>query len=192
MDQSLRELFDRALSDEPPAPPGDLAAEAMTGGRSRRRRRQLLAGGVAGVATVLATVVAVTVLSTPPATPLAMSLAARPKCSQDAVPPVEISIFLRDGVTDKQIAVLDASLRSDPRVRQVRYDSREVAYERFKEMYRDAPDLVAAIKPGQLPAAFRVTLTQRSGHLGLMEDVRRRPGVETVAGASCVLPGEGE
>ncbi len=192
MDQNLRVLFERALSDEPLPPPGDLARDAMASGRRRRRRRHLLAGGVASVTIALAAVVTVNVASTPPSTPTAMSLAPRPECSQAVVPPAEITLFLDDDVTDAQRTSLDRWLRSDARVQQARYESRETAYETFKQMYRHAPDLVAAIKPGQLPEAFRVTLTERSGHLEFIEDAKRWQGVETVIEMTCVRPGEGE
>jgi cell division transport system permease protein len=195
VDQTLRVLFERALSDEPLPPPGDVAAEAMAGGRRLRRRRHLLAGGVAGVVTTLATVVAVNVATAPPSVPTAMSLATRPGCSQPVEVADEIAVFLRHDVTDRQRADLDESLRSDPRVRQVRFETREAAYEKFKQMYRDAPDLVAAVKPAQLPESFRVTLAEREERLPMQEELQRRPGVEIVVGTVCdgrQRAGEGE
>jgi cell division transport system permease protein len=195
VDQTLRVLFERALSDEPLPPPGDVAAEAMAGGRRLRRRRHLLAGGVAGVVTTLATVVAVNMATAPPSVPTAMSLATRPGCSQPVEVADEIAVFLRHDVTDRQRADLDESLRSDPRVRQVRFETREAAYEKFKQMYRDAPDLVAAVKPAQLPESFRVTLAEREERLPMQEELQRRPGVEIVVGTVCdgrQRAGEGE
>ncbi|MDQ7908268.1 permease-like cell division protein FtsX [Phytohabitans sp. ZYX-F-186] len=193
MDQNLRVLFERALGDEPLPPPGDLAQEAMAGGRRRRRRRHLLAGGVAGVVTVLATVVAVNLATAPPSIPTAMSLAIGPGCSQPVEVVDEIAVFLRHDVTDRQLADLDESLRSDPRVRQVRFQTREAAYEKFKEMYRDAPDLIAAVKPRQIPESFRVTLAQPEQSPPMEEELRRRPGVEAVVRTACEgRPGAGE
>jgi cell division protein FtsX len=148
---------------------------------------------MAGVVTVLATVVAVNVASSPPPTPSAMALAIGPGCGQPEQAAVEVAVFLLEDVTDQQRADLDESLRSDPRIRQVRYDSREVAYERFKRMYQDEPDLVAAVKPGQLPASFRLTLAHGERRVALEEELRQRPGVETVVGTICgKLVGEGE
>jgi cell division transport system permease protein len=184
MDQDLRVLFERALSDEPVPPPGDLAQEAMAGGR-RRRHRRLLAGGVAGVVIALAAVVAVDVATAPPSTPTAMSLAIRSGCGQPVEVEDEIAVFLREDVTDRQRADLDESLRSDPRVWQVRFVTREAAYEKFKEVYRDAPDLLAAVKPGQIPESFRVTLAQPEQSLPMEEELQRRPGVEGVVRTVC-------
>lgn len=193
MDQNLRVLFERALSDEPASPPGDLAQEAMAIGRRRRHRRHLLTGGVAGAVTVLATVVAVNMASTPPATPVAMSLMARPLCGEPAEPAIEVAIFLKPDITDQQRASLAESLRSDPHVLRVRYESKEAAYAKFKEMYRDAPDLVGAVKLRDMPDSFRVTMAASSDRLALQEESERQPGVESVVGKICGQPAkEGE
>jgi cell division protein FtsX len=188
-------LFDRALTDEPPAPPGDLAREAMAGGRRQRRRRHMLAGGVAGVVTALVAAVAVNVATAPPSIPTAMSLAVGPVCDRPVVVEDELAVFLNDDVTDRQRADLDELLRSDPRVERLRYESRESAYEQFKEMYRDSPDLVAAVQPGNLPESFRVRLVQPEQSLPFQEELQRRPGVETVVRTVCdghQPAGEGE
>jgi len=195
VEPSLRVLFDRALSDEPSAPPGDLAREAMAGGRRQRRRRHLLAGGVAGVVTALVAAVAVNVATAPPSIPTAMTLAVGPACRQPVVVEDELAVFLRQDVTDRQRANLDESLRSDPRVQRLRFETREAAYEKFRQMYRDSPDLVAAVKPGQLPDSFRVTLVQPERSLPFQEEIQRRPGVETVVRTVCdgrQPAGEGE
>jgi cell division protein FtsX len=117
--------------------------------------------------------------------PAALSPAIRPGCSQPVEVEDEITVFLRYDITDRQRADLDESLRSDPRVRQVRFETRDAAYEKFKEIYRDAPDLVAAVKPEQFPESFRLTLAQPEESLSMEEEFQRRPGVEDVVGAGC-------
>jgi cell division transport system permease protein len=192
VDQGLKVLFDRALSNEPLPPPGELAQEAMAGGRRQRRRRHLVVGGAAGVVTALATVFALNVATAEPDTAKAMSFATRPGCTQVAT---EIPVFLNDDITDAQRASLDAWLRSDPRLRQVRYESRETAYEKFRQMYRHAPDLVAAVKPGQLPESFRIEVARGTAWTALRDEIQARPGVEEVVDKVCASgqrPGEGE
>ncbi|GAA4470579.1 hypothetical protein GCM10023170_087610 [Phytohabitans houttuyneae] len=192
MDQSLKVLFERAIGDEPLPPPGDLARQAMAGGRRSRRRRHLAVGGAAGVVAALAATFALNVTATEPANQTAMSVATRPEC-----PLLETSfaVFLENDITDEQRAALDQWLRHDPRVQQVRYESKEAAYEKFRQLYRDAPDLVAAVKPGQLPEAFHVDVVPGAPRLALQEDTQKRAGVESVAGGGCPdgqRPGEGE
>jgi cell division transport system permease protein len=71
---------------------------------------------------------------------------------------VQISIFLKKDVTDAQRANLDTALKDDPLVKDHFYESRQEAYQRFKEQFRDAPDLVNSVKPDNLPESFRISL----------------------------------
>ncbi|MBX6355997.1 MAG: ABC transporter permease [Micromonosporaceae bacterium] len=71
---------------------------------------------------------------------------------------VQISIYLKKDVTDAQKANLDSALSDDPLVKDHFYESRETAYERFKEQFRDAPDLVNSVKPDSMPESFRISL----------------------------------
>ncbi len=71
---------------------------------------------------------------------------------------IEVSIFMREDVTDAQRANLDSALQGDPLVASKTFESKEDAYEKFKTLWRDTPDLVNSVKPGQLPESFRVKL----------------------------------
>ncbi|HWH00819.1 MAG TPA: permease-like cell division protein FtsX [Pilimelia sp.] len=71
---------------------------------------------------------------------------------------IEVSIFLDEKITPEQRENLGAALRSDELVAGVTYESKEQAYENFKTLYADTPDLVKAIKADQLPDSFRVKL----------------------------------
>src|SRR5688572_12833240 len=52
---------------------------------------------------------------------------------------VEVSIFLTADVTEEQRNALSAELEADPLVQKVEYESREQAYENFRELYRGSP-----------------------------------------------------
>ncbi|MFC0534163.1 permease-like cell division protein FtsX [Phytohabitans kaempferiae] len=193
MDQNLRMLFDRALRDEPPPAVG-VAREAIAEGRRLRRRRHLLAGGAAAVVAVLATLLTLNVAGGPPA-PTAMPIGTTPGCDRAGEWMSGLNVFLSHDVTDEQRAALGWMMRSDPRVREVVYESTEAAYERFRQMYQDAPDLVDAVKPDQLRDAFRVTLAEPAGWPEFREDVEDLPGVEAVVHVTCPsdpASGEGE
>jgi cell division transport system permease protein len=71
---------------------------------------------------------------------------------------IEVSIFLKPNVTAQQKDGLEAALTSDPLVREVDFETKQEAYERFKELFRDAPELVDAVSPDKLPESFRVKL----------------------------------
>jgi cell division transport system permease protein len=71
---------------------------------------------------------------------------------------IQVTIFLKNDVTEAQRANLDTALKDDPLIKDHFYESKQEAYERFKEQFRDAQDLVNSVKPDALPESFRVTL----------------------------------
>jgi hypothetical protein len=169
MDEGIRLLFKRVLDGEPAVPAGEMAREARVAGRRlRRRRRGLAVGAVAGVIAVLAGVLAVATTPqpasdttplgnpTPVPRPVAMMMV-DPACTFPAYNDATVAvIFLRVNVTDQQRRDLDATVRSDRRVRGVRFESAQDAYDRFARLYADAPDLVGSVKIDQVPESFLV------------------------------------
>ncbi|HEY0698403.1 MAG TPA: permease-like cell division protein FtsX, partial [Micromonospora sp.] len=93
---------------------------------------------------------------------------------------IEVSIFLDAEVTEAQRSSLDAALKSDPLVKRVVYESKDDAYNKFKEMYRDAPDLVNAIKPGQLPESFRVQLVNPEQYKQIFDKYKDTEGIDEI------------
>jgi hypothetical protein len=191
MDDGVRLLFERALDGEPAVPASDMAREARVVGRRLRRRRGL-AAGAAGVVAVLAGAMAVAATSQPAGDttspvpwPVAMMMA-DPACTfpahDDATDAV---IFLRVDITDQQRRDLDATVRSDRRVRGVRFESRQQAYARFKQIYSDAPDLVGAVKVDQMPDSFLVTLAEPSPYAEFRAQFSKAGGVDEIVGYSC-------
>jgi hypothetical protein len=189
--EDLKDLFERALEDEPVLPEGDLAQQVMAQGRGIRRRRSLLVGGSTAAA-VVAVVVALNLTPAPAEPPLQVSAAAarlaqaEPQCtwpvSNDAT---DISIFLKQDITGRQREALQDALRADPLVRDVLFESREQAYEKFKELWRDSPDFVASVGAEQLPESFRMELIQPAQYPGFAARYADRPGVEDVLGGTC-------
>jgi cell division transport system permease protein len=187
--QDLRSLFTQALDDEPAPAPGDPVQQAMAHGRRIRRRRGLVVGGSAAAA-VLATTVALNLTSTDPPTrvsPAAMVMApADGSCTwpvRDGAS--DVSIFLSDAITEPQLAGLREALAADPAVRDLRFESRLQAYEKFKQLWADEPDLVAAVSPASLPQSFRLELAEPSGFRQFAAGVSGRAGVDDVIGRSC-------
>jgi cell division transport system permease protein len=71
---------------------------------------------------------------------------------------VEVTVFLKDDITAEQRSALDVKLRGDSLVKDVEHETRDEAYRRFKELFKDTPDLVENVKPEALPESFRVKL----------------------------------
>ncbi|GAA4681110.1 permease-like cell division protein FtsX [Phytohabitans rumicis] len=93
---------------------------------------------------------------------------------------IEVAIFLNNDVTDAQRASLDSALRGDPLVAEVIYEDKAKAHEKFKVMYADAPDLVNAVKPDQLPESFRVRLKNPEQFQEINQKYQNSEGVETI------------
>lgn len=93
---------------------------------------------------------------------------------------VEVSIYLRGEVTQAQREQLRGELEAMPDVERVLFESKEEAYERFKEQFKDTPDIVANTSPDVLPESFRVKLKDPKKFDVVASAFAERPGVENV------------
>lgn len=71
---------------------------------------------------------------------------------------VQVSIFLADGVTDQQRTAIKDQLQHSPEVKSFIYESKAEAYARFKEQFKQQPELVQNTPQDALPESFRVEL----------------------------------
>lgn len=193
MDTHLREHFDRAVGDDPGADAGAMAHAAIAaGGRMRRRRRTAAAGMALGAVTLLGIPAGVHLAADDPGTDrttiaAAMMPVAAPSCS---VRPVEndatdVVVFLREGLTDRQRSALGSALAGDARVATVFFESRAQAYERFRDRWRDSPDLVQAVGPQQLPESYRLRLVDPARYTAFRAEFAAAGGVQSVMGRVC-------
>jgi len=93
---------------------------------------------------------------------------------------VEVSIFLKDDVTQDQRDQLLADLNAMPEVQRVYFESKQDAYKRFKEQFKDTPDIVANTTPDVLPESFRVKLKDPRKFDVVSSAFADRPGVVNV------------
>ena len=95
---------------------------------------------------------------------------------------VEVSIFLKADITEEQRNSWSRALRADPLVATngVTYESREEAYNNFKQLYRDSPDLVESVKPDTLPESFRVKLKDPEKFKEISERYKDKAGVDDI------------
>jgi cell division transport system permease protein len=93
---------------------------------------------------------------------------------------IEVSIFLKPDVNPEQRDGLKAALDADPRVREVIYESKDQAYEKFRTMYADTPALIEVVKPGQLPESFRVKLKDPERYQDIYTAYNGRDGIDTI------------
>ncbi|MFC0099585.1 permease-like cell division protein FtsX [Micromonospora marina] len=100
---------------------------------------------------------------------------------------VEVSIFLKTDATEEQVDALGQQLEQDPLVRDSTYVNKEQAYERFQQMYADAPDLVSAVKPDQLPESYRVKLNDPEQYKAIYDKYKATEGIDTIVDQSKLL-----
>jgi cell division transport system permease protein len=91
---------------------------------------------------------------------------------------VEFEIFMQPDATEQQINTVRADLDKDRQVRSATFLSKPDAYEEFKRIFRDKPDLVASVDANALPASFRVAPTDVKQTTALAERYDTRPGVD--------------
>jgi cell division transport system permease protein len=83
-------------------------------------------------------------------------------------------------VTQAQRDQLQQDLAETPQVQKVYYESQSEAYERFKDQFKDSPDLVANVSPDALPESFRVKLKDPEQFEVVSSAFTDRPGVDSV------------
>ncbi len=93
---------------------------------------------------------------------------------------VEVSIFLKADITDDQRTALSSDLHADPLVKEVFYESKQVAWQRFSTQFKDAPDLVNATKPDSLPESFRVKLKNPEQFQLVSDRYKGRDGISEI------------
>ena len=91
---------------------------------------------------------------------------------------VEVSIFLDKAVTQDQRTSLQNDLSGNPQVKSLYYESREDAFKRFKEDFKDTPDLTKDATAQQMPESFRVKLKDPTKFQDVASEFLGRPGVE--------------
>ncbi|MCF0093165.1 permease-like cell division protein FtsX [Micromonospora sp. NPDC049114] len=100
---------------------------------------------------------------------------------------IEVSIFLSQEVSEQQRTDLDGKLKNDPLVKEVIYVNKDEAYKKFQEMYQDAPDLVNAVKPDQLPESFRLKLKNPEQYKNIYDQYKDTEGVDEIVDQSRLL-----
>ena len=93
---------------------------------------------------------------------------------------VEVSVFLTDDISESQRNNLIETLHSMPEVKDVQYESKEQAYDRAKELFKDSPDILANLTPDALPASLRVKLNDPSQFNVIDARLKDQPGIEEI------------
>ena len=71
---------------------------------------------------------------------------------------IEVSVFLAPKISPEQRESIGQQLRGQSAVERVYYEGKQEAYERFKDQFKDSPDMVRNVSPDVLPESYRVKL----------------------------------
>lgn len=93
---------------------------------------------------------------------------------------VEVSIYLNGDITPEQRTAIDTELKADPLVREYAYESKEQAYDNFKKIFADAPDMVESVGPNEMPESFRVSLIDPLKFEEINETYKDAEGVSNI------------
>src|SRR2546423_9230559 len=73
---------------------------------------------------------------------------------------VEGSIFMKADAAPEEIDAVDRELRAMPEVKKVRFVTKQGAYDEFRKMFSNSPDMLETLNADQMPPSFRVVPRQ--------------------------------
>ena len=100
---------------------------------------------------------------------------------------LEVVLDLNDTITPAQRAALVSDLRADPDVLDVRYETKQQVFDRFRRDFRASPDVVSGVTAAVLPAALRLRLTDPRTGDHIVLEYTGRDGVEAVRDQRALL-----
>ncbi|HVM01407.1 MAG TPA: permease-like cell division protein FtsX [Acidimicrobiales bacterium] len=100
---------------------------------------------------------------------------------------VELSVFMLPEATPEQSQAVERELSQMPEVKEFTYVDQNAAFEEFKQMFANSPDLVESVTPADLPPSYRVVPKQAEFVDVVGSRFRDRPGVKEVVFARDVV-----
>jgi cell division transport system permease protein len=93
---------------------------------------------------------------------------------------IEVSIFLVENVTDGHRQAIYQKIEENPLVKASSYETKEQALERFKVLYADSPDFVAAVNVNSLPESYRVKLKNPEDYDQFAKTLEGEQGIQRI------------
>jgi cell division transport system permease protein len=90
----------------------------------------------------------------------------------------QITLFFKDDFEESGIFELKAKLEQDQRISEVKYISKEEAFEIFTEINKDEPILLESITPSILPASLEVNANDLSKLPEIADELHNTEGLE--------------
>jgi len=93
---------------------------------------------------------------------------------------VELSVFMKADAAPAELDAVDRELRAMPEVKRVRFVSKQGAYDEFRKMFSNSPDMLESLSPDQMPPSYRVVPKQAEDVDLIGGRFKDRPGVRDV------------
>jgi cell division transport system permease protein len=93
---------------------------------------------------------------------------------------IEVSVFLKSDITDTQRQAIDNAIAQSSLVKSRTYETKEQAFNRFKELWQDSPDFVKSIGPNSLPESFRVKLKNPEEYKSFASQIQGLQGIDQI------------
>ena len=93
---------------------------------------------------------------------------------------IEVSVFLREDVTEAQRSSLNQLIEQNPLVQDKVYESRDDAWKKFQVLWADSPDFVKSVGPDSLPESFRVKLKDPEQYQAFADQIKGQQGIADI------------
>ncbi|WP_328465434.1 permease-like cell division protein FtsX [Actinoplanes sp. NBC_00393] len=93
---------------------------------------------------------------------------------------IEVSIFLTNEATDGEKQAIEQAIDGSGLVEEKTHETKEQAFARFQELWKDSPDFVQAINADSLPESFRVRLTDPEKYDEFAKKIEGLAGIRQV------------
>lgn len=100
---------------------------------------------------------------------------------------LEVVVYLDRDIDQPTTDQLQADLEASGYAEQVVFESKDKAYERFKDTFEESEDLVNSVDAEVLPAAFRIKMKDINDAPKLIADFQEREGVYQVTNQRDIL-----
>jgi cell division transport system permease protein len=100
---------------------------------------------------------------------------------------LEVSIYLKDNVTEPQRQSVESALAASPEVQGYQYLNKQDAFDRFKRLFKGNPQLINAATEDDVPATYLVRMKDPERYTVLAQQFSSTPGIDQVQGQSEVL-----
>jgi cell division transport system permease protein len=99
---------------------------------------------------------------------------------------IEFIVFINPSASPEQVQSIDRTLHDSPEVERITYVDQKAAFEEFKTLFSNQPELIDTVTPDILPPSYRVVPRNKSSEAvqALSEQYKGKPGVRDVVSAT--------